>query len=262
MAEQTSGVENKKLLLVALALGLLMVLIYNVHVTQVKLAGKGKEVILLKADHDLKEGSKITPKNIKKEVISASLVGGMTGLIVLETDKDLDRYTSEVLNQNVEKDSYLMYQHIQKDQGRLPSARIRPDMVACPLVTDPALAPGEILRPGDHVNILGEFQFSGQRRKYYRIIKAVRVHTVGGRSAGALTSTGETSFGPQGATSYRTITVEVTPDVALKLADVTRGITVRIEVISSDPRATELSGDVPRIDPEFEQLAKSSKLLD
>jgi len=261
MAEKKTPVENKKLLLVALALGLLVVLIYNVHIDRVRKAGEGKQVYLLKARYDLKKGSKITAKNVERYAVSEKLVEGLTGLIVLDSEKALDQYANDRLNQDVQINSYLTHQSIQKGEEKSPSGRIKAGMVGCPLAIDPNLSPGEILRPGDYVNISGEFQFSGERRRYYGIIEGVRVLAVGGQSVEAEGPTVANPGVTKGVRSYRTILVEVSPEVALKLADLTRGMTVIVHVLSSDPSAG-LPPNAGKIDSELEKLARTAKLID
>ena len=260
MAEQTPGVKNKKLLLVALGMGILVVLIYNLHIGQVRQAGKGQQVLLVRFRHDLKKGSMLKDNNVKLEPVPAALAEGLGSVVVLKQSKEFGQYRTRALTEDVEMNQYLRIDHLEGTARDAPSNRIEPNKEVFTLVFDPMFSPGEILRPGGRVNILGKFEEFPGKNKYYRIIEAVRVHTVGGKSLSEPVSIGRGStFSGETARSYRAVGIEVMVDDTLKLARLTEGRMIIVTVLN--PKS-DLPPNAGRIDPDFEKLAREKGLID
>ncbi|MHC4982800.1 MAG: CpaB family protein [Planctomycetota bacterium] len=257
MAEQTTGIKNKKLLAVAIALGFLVVLIYNFHINRVRTAGKGKQVTLLRFVQDLTAGTKITPKNVKRVQVPAKSVEVFGSVVKLESPEQFDRYRDLKLAVDVEMNQYLRTDHLRVAQEVVPSTQIPKGMVAAPVAIDPALCPGEILRPGDLVNLIGDFELSDQSFKCFRIVKSVRVYVVGGRGAREGDS-GSTAGSSRGLVSYKSIVVGLTQEVSLELAKFTRGRSIRVEVLNRD---AEPPKDAEKISEDLIKLAKEGKLV-
>jgi len=265
MAEQAPEIRNKKLLLISVALAVLVVVIYNVHIGQVRRAAQGDTVFLVQFRHDLPAGTKLSGQNTRLKEVPDWLLEGLGDVVAVNGDNEFnDKYRKDPLVMDVRTNQYLRHAHIVPEEADSPAKRIRLGMVAHPLLIDPAYAPGELLRPGDYVNVVGEFEFGRLGRKFYPIIKSVRVLTVGGRSATDPMGTG--SFERDtGVRSFRGIQVEVSPEVSLKLHDLTARMTsptVRVQTLSA--RLAEEGAkrpDSPQIDERLETLAVEHGLL-
>jgi len=214
MAEQAPGVKNKKLLLVSLVLGVLVVLIYNVHINRVRKAGEGNRVMLLKAPPGgLKAGRSVSLKELDKVWVSEDIAKALGSVIWIRKPEDFDSYKDWKLSQSVEENQLLRHDHYGIVETVSPTQRIAEGMEVCPLTIDPPLSKDEMeyIHPGARVSVIGEFG-DGRSTKHYRIIEGVRVRT----------------------RTNRVIWVEVAPDVALMLADLTAGRTVRVHPIRPD----------------------------
>jgi hypothetical protein len=261
MAEEVQNVRNKKLLLVALLLGGLVVVVYNLHIDAVRRASHGKQVILLRFKRDMKKDEKVTANSVRKVYVDEERAKALGRVVWLETEADFEAYEDQKLTRDVEVNQFLKPEHLTLSEADSPSRRLAPEMVAHPLMLDPRLSPGEILRPGDRVNVLAEFQFHGRDMRFYRVIEAVQVHTVGGKGAEEVVEAGRGRLaGQSGVRAFRSITVEVKPDVSLKLAELTKDKIVRIEVLSSSPHL-KLPDDAGQINPKLEQLAREAGIL-
>jgi len=263
MAEQTQTVKNRKLLLVALGLGVLVALIYNLHVSQLKNAGKSDQVVVLRFKNDMDTNRTIALKDLEKKYAPADLKDGLGSVVVLSQGEPF-RYEGYKLTRAVQMNQLLTYDDIQPQRNRAGAEKgfqeKGPRKVPCVLSVDPALLPPGLL-PGDIVNIVCDYDFAGQPQ-YYRIISGVRVDGVGELTRQDMADRSRRPSA-RSVESYRKITVLVSERVSLKLCNVTRGKNVRVERI--DPPSAELEerADKTDIDIEagFEELAQKQGLL-
>ena len=265
MAEQAPEIRNKKLLLISVALAVLVVVIYNVHIGQVRRAAQGKTVYLVQFRHDLAAGSKLTKSNTDLKQVPAWLMEGLGDVVVLYSDAEFqEKYQKDPLLVDVKVGQYLRHAHIRMEEADSPARRIEKGMVAHPLLLDPAFAPGELLRPGDYVNVTGEFEFGRLGRKFYPIINGVRVLTVGGRSAVDPMGTGSLDR-DTGVRSFRSLSIQVSPEVSLKLFDLTERMTsptVRVQTLSAQMGEGGFQRpENPQIEKRLEDLAVEHGLL-
>ncbi len=260
MAEDSEGVRSKRLLLVALILAGLVVVVYNYHIEAVRTAVRGRTVWLIRLKHDMEPGARIRADDVQLEEVGEELARGLGSVIKLDRQRDFAFYSDQELAEKVEVNQFLRPEHLSTTRLESPTVKLGPGMVAVPLMLDPRLSPGEILLPGDRVNIVCEFEFKGLPPRLYRVIEGIRVHTVGGKGVEDTTMVGRGSLAGKGVRAYRNVTVEVKESVALKLAELTKEKIVRVEVLSSDPQFV-LPPNAGEIDPEVERLAKESRLL-
>ena len=75
MAEQAPAIQSKRLLVVALILAGVVVFIYNVHVNQVRKAGRGKMIQLLKFRRDMDSGEE-EEVDLSAEALVRRIEGG------------------------------------------------------------------------------------------------------------------------------------------------------------------------------------------
>ena len=123
MAEQAPAIQSKRLLVVALILAGVVVFIYNVHVNQVRKAGRGKMIQLLKFRRDMDAGEEITTKDIRVMEVDSLVAIGL-GKVV--PSQDSDYAVGRVLNQSIKKEDWVEYGHVTPEEGSGP-ARNRSD---------------------------------------------------------------------------------------------------------------------------------------
>lgn len=262
MAEKTPGVRNTKLLIVALGLGFLVVVVYNVHIQKVRQAGKGQTIFLLQAKDDLEPRDEINEKNVEMVEVPAKLADSLGPVIRLESRREFDNYRDEQLTRNVEIEQYLKYEDIDWSASALPSRRLPLDMRAVTLTVDQDRSPG-MARQGDRVDVVAHLFLPDVGQDWYRVFEAVRVHDVGGeaREMGA----GEDARAG-GKSSFSKIAIELRPDTALAWERISaersvgKDEAVRLHVCSSAPEAAyEAEG---RFAPEFERLLEQAGLVE
>lgn len=257
MAQEAPGIQNKTVLIVAIVLGLLVAGIYEYQVSSIRNADKKNQVFLLQFRHDVKPGARIERKHFDFRPVPRSIAEGL-GVVTLNDPEDINRYRDEPLTRGGKVNQFLRFDHLKRSSSLSPSVRIEEGNVAVPLMLDPRLSPGEILRPGDHVNVIAEFDFTGQGRREYYVIKGVRVHTVGGKGLEEDEDTGRVN--DRGVRTFRGLTVEVRQDVSLTLRRLMGEKTVSVEVCSSSPDA-QLPSDAGEINPEVERLARKAGII-
>lgn len=217
MAEQTQGIQNKWLLLIAVVLGVIVVIIYNAHIRAVRRELVGEKISLVKVTRDFKRGEKLTVRHVEREQIPSSSEKAFGNVLQW---KDLDILRSSggrLLNQPINKGQLLLWDHLLDFQRTRPSNTLREGMVAIPIEFDADQSLGDILTVGDTVNLKGVFSVGGQSPRTYRIISAVRVLNVGGQ--GAVEQTGKRALRRGGMKSYRKMTIEVDEGVSLQLSN-------------------------------------------
>ncbi len=243
MAEVAPDIQNKKLLVIAIVLALVVVVVYNLHVSSIRTSAVGEMVELLTLTHNMQAGEVITAKDIKKIEIGQQVVKRLGSYY------PADEYdfviSGNVLNQPVVKDQILMGYHI--ISGALKSRNFTAGKVQVALKIDPTLALGQVLRVGDFVNVLAFLSVDGGPSQAWRVIEGVRVVAIGGvgRQDDPAPKSRRSSK-PQGMRSFRSITIDVDKDQSLTLANVishARGGQVWLE-LRDTPEAKDVTGEV------------------
>lgn len=233
MAEQTPAVENKGMLIVAVALGVVAVLLYNWQVGRIRAENRGTQVLLLRFDHEMKAGDRIeAAKDFSTQDVPERLADGLGDVAKIAHRDEMSKFNGFALNKKVLKGQFLLDSHITNEARESPSMRISsPTMVAkaVPLRE----VPGNLLSPGDRVNLVARIPARDGSVDSERIIEDVRVLAVGG-SVGRLDTGMPAGAGDEGPTMYRAITIEVTPQASLELDRILAHIAggVSVEVLS------------------------------
>jgi len=255
MAEEAPAIRNKWLLIVAVALAVIVVILYNVHVSSVRREAQGEQVTVLEYNYSLSPGDVIKEKALGEKRIPRDIVRNMPN-IVKASDKGVIK--GRTVNRRVSKGDFVYHTHTTLDQRDLPSMAIEPqNMVAVPIAIDPRQAPGTILRVGDRVNILGRISLNKGKARTYRIVECVKVLGIGGRGLEETTGRGGAILAERGQRSYRSITVQLLPDESVKLSDVLANVlgSPRIEVRNPQANPPARAGI---INPELSSLYQKS----
>lgn len=245
--EQQASGQNLWLLLVSLGLGLIVVVIYNVHIYNVRREGRGQNVELLRVTRDIDPGEKLKEEDVEVRVLPKQYEGSLGNVLHKE---DLEGYLGDSVNRRIQKGGFLLYDHMTGTDVSKPSSQIRLGNVAITVPLDSKVVPGDILRTNDQVNILAMIGEKGAL-KTYRILRGVRVLAIGGEGIDpgkVLKSDSRVKR----LRTYRSITIELPEEVSIQLANVlthvSGGCWVELRPISERK-------EVARINPELSKLA-------
>ena len=246
--EQNAGGQSLWLLLVSLGLGLVVVVIYNVHIASVRNAARGQSIELIALARDVDAGEKLKAEDLEIRTVPKQY---QESLGTVATSEDLQSVIGQTVNRSLEKGHWLQWEYTISGGGVAPSSTIKSGSVAIAIPLDSKLSPGDILRPNDRVNILG--MIGG---KACRILKGVTVLAVGGggRDPSRVEKTNVSTRAPK---TYNSITVELPEDVSLQWANllthVNGGCWVELRPANDPP-----SSDFNRINPELKKLAEAA----
>ncbi len=230
MAEQTQGIANKKLLIVAVVLAAIVVVFYNLQISRIRKASKGDTEWILRYTVDRQVGDTLSASDIEAVELDTSFVKGLGRCL---TRKERDFAIGRRLNQSVTMRQWVLWSHVTAKEQDNPSAKIKLRMRKYSFPIDPDQSPVENLRDGDRVNVWGMFAVGKKEPKAFLIIENIKVMEVPSR---------------------RKITVEVTPEIAGQLANIRTNALGRLWVTVRNP--TE-RGNPSEIHPNLRDMAAS-----
>ena len=250
--EQTPGVRNKKLLIVALLLAAVVVVVYNIHISRVRSAAEGETVRVMRFLRDMDVGEEIERRDFEPVSIE---IGRETADGISAVPAEKWDAVGKRLMRSAQKGEVLVWPHVIGEHRSLPSSKITPGKVAVSLVVDPRRAPGDILHVGDRVNIMGVLSVGNGPLRTYRIAEWLKVLAVGGR--GLTEPPGGARYVDRTVRSYRSITVEVSPEVSAQLANVLSHVhgSIWLELRNPRDRAPVRAG---KVNSELENLVAAS----
>jgi Flp pilus assembly protein CpaB len=246
--EQNAGGQNLWLLLVSLGLGLVVVVIYNVHIYSVRNAARGQTIELISLARDVEAGEKLRAEDLEVKRVPKAFQDSLGTVAVGE---DLPNLIGQTVNRSLEKGRWLQWEFTISGRGEAPSSRIKPGCVAKAIELDSKRSPGDILRTNDRVNVVG---FIGGRAS--RLLKGVTVVAVAGKGddPGRVQKASVSARAPN---TYSSITVELPEDVALQwdnlLTHVNGSCWVELRPAMEKPLP-----EFNRIPPELKKLAESA----
>ncbi|HOF17401.1 MAG TPA: RcpC/CpaB family pilus assembly protein [Phycisphaerae bacterium] len=257
MEDKAPTIRNKWLLLTALALGAVVVILYNYHIAAVRMEARGDNVVVLRYTRLMNPGEKIAEKEIEEVEIPRWVARGMANVV---EKKDKEAILDKNVNQRVSKGDYVYWTHTTRDDGTRPSTLIAEGMVAFPVQINPLESPGTILRAGDRVTLIGRLNVEGQPEKSYVIVQAVKVLGVGGKGPEEVEGDpARRTAGDGGQRAYRSIMIEMLPDESVKLQDVLTHVKNNPRVLVRNPQA-KIPADAGRVNPELAPLYEPKKI--
>jgi Flp pilus assembly protein CpaB len=209
MADETQGIQNKGLFIIALILGLIVVIAYNLHLSYVKKAAQGRAVKVLRYTRPLEAGQRIRSGDI--EVVKINVPDPKALGTVMKEDS-LEAMYEQVVAKDVRRGEYVMWGHT-VNLGGLADDAIDEGNRGLPVEIDPQISPGAVLTTGSRVDLIGVFVVNGSARNVW-IIKNVRVVSVAQQPATMTSGSTRSSKG------YSTILIEVSEADALKLRNI------------------------------------------
>jgi Flp pilus assembly protein CpaB len=190
---------------------------------------------VLKWRADRKEGQEVTADDIQVVDISREQAQKIVG-VVKSTPEDRALVIGGQLKRDVTRSDFVRFSDVLENRGDVPSQRIKMGgFRAFPLRVDPQRTVGDLLRVGDHIDIIGLVSVGGKPAKAYTLISNVRVLAVGGRS-----ETPEERSRVRGRTSqnlrvYRTLTIELKLTTCEQMAELLPRVRGKIWVVVRNP---------------------------
>ncbi len=231
--------NSKKLLMVALLLGVAAVILFYVYDSVREKRLRGSPVRVLKWARDMDPGEEITEADISDVEVNVRETEAVKDVVPLH-ERHLIHEGSHV-NRRVNKGEFVRYNQIIGLRQAMPSTGITAGMRALTLSVDPYVTPGDLLRFNDRVDVIGLVSLRGKPAQAMVLMENLRVLAVGGRSQSPdeqFGSASGTRYDP-GMRSYRSITVEVRPDVAVQLADLLPRLQGKLWLVVRNPTDTQ-----------------------
>lgn len=253
--EQSGGVRNVWLLLIALGLGLVVVIIYNVQIHRVRMEGRGRTLRLLKLTRDMDLNDKIGDEDIEIGAVPRQFEGSLGNVV----DEDRRNYViGKVMQRGARKGQWLLWSHLTGEAG-VRENPINPGSIGVTVPLDSRKSPGDLLRPNDKVNLIGVI-VTGREAQTYRIIEDVRVLAVGGKAKDRATG-GRIGRTAAGARLYRSVTIEITPAVSLLLNNLLTHVSgdCWLELRGTTEGRSRTAG---QINPELKNLAGKAVIVE
>jgi len=240
MAEEIQGVRNMGLLVIAVVLGLVVVVVYNFQISNIKSAQSRNVEYLLQYTVAKEAGSEIERDDLTAVPVPTQASEAF-GSVVRRENKD--EIVGKKLRRNVQAGHYVLWGHAGGGLTAAPDDAIDGPNRAGVSVEIEQPGPGVLLTPDGRVNLVGMFPTGrGGTTKAYTIIENVRVLSVGGGAPSAAEDMPGMSNRPQ--PSYRQINVELRPEVDLELQDVLTFAVgpVRLQVLNREEQDPNKGG--------------------
>lgn len=252
MAQPVQGIQNKWLLIIAVVLALVVVVLYNAHIRAIRSEQEGRTLAVVQMAKDLPAGEKITAKHITRAEIPRDSADAYKKVWKWKDREILTGYGGKVIHRTLNKGEYLLYDYVDDVGGSRASRKLADGMVGIGIEFDRDQSLGDLLAPGDTVNLKGVFPTPGGIQKTYRIVSDVRVMNVGGVGAT------EDASRARRARNYQRITIEVTPDVSLKLSNLLTHMIGEVQV-ELNPAGISATAQPGQINPQLDYLASQAK---
>jgi len=164
MAEQPPKTQsNAWQLIVAIGLGVLVVILYNVHQARIRRAHRGEMINVLVYRQNLRAGDQLTHKALDEVELSKTAAERLQNVV---QDDERNFLVTQTLISDVYKGNYVEWSHISGSEAARPSAGISETLYRISLPIEGVTSPGADMRPGDRINLLGTFVLgqAGPRR--------------------------------------------------------------------------------------------------
>jgi len=253
--QEPHGVKNKGLLVTALVLGVLVVLVYNWHIGQVRDAGTGEKITMPVLKRTMAAGEDIEASDIEVRQVETHFKDTIGPDVILNTQPEA--LIGEVLSRPVQRGRMLRWDDI---LGRSPEPPppVDPGTVAFQLPISARQSPGQMLRVGDRITVLGTVNVPGKPLTTYRILDGAKVISVGGVAPDRWTKrSGRPGRATYGSTlrSYRSIGIQVPRETEIPLHNVLAHVVgeLRVNVLAHGDKPNYVGKRI-RVAPELRDL--------
>jgi len=209
MPEEAPAVQNWRLLIVACLLGLVVMVVYNLHINKVRRGLDVEMVAAYRYARDMNAGDKLDEDDLEQIKLPRQTAERI-GKLLDKNDKAV--FVEQSIRRNVSKSDFAMPEHFTHTKSQKSNYLLK-GQVQITISVDSKKAPGRVLRIGDHVNIVGMLPMKAGTYKNYRIVEWLSVVAIGGQTdSGA----GKMASASHGVRSYNSITVVIDRDVSLQ----------------------------------------------
>ena len=224
-------VWNKKLLLAALAVGVVAVVLFYTYSAIQEKSLRGENIRVFKWQRPVLANEKVNPQDVTSVEISQSQATALEG-VVRDTDTDKALLQEGIVSRTVHKNDFVFYKDLLNANRTGPDQGITGSKKAMAIQIDPAVAPVGMLSVNGRIDLHGRVSMSGKPPREYVLIRNLKVLGLGAKTAEEDNWTARTKSGYEsGAQNYRAITVEVDEDVAVQLGDLLPHVDGKVWVI-------------------------------
>ncbi|MFP4354602.1 MAG: SAF domain-containing protein [Phycisphaerae bacterium] len=187
MAESSNPIRNKGLLIAAAIVGVIVAVLYNIQIYQVRKSFQAEKVELIKVNRPLEAGEEILEADLEIVELDASVKDAVGDVMTA------DQKTFVLLQRiarPIRKGEWLRWSHIQELDRDSPSSQLESEgFTTFPITIDQDLSLGDVVTKGDLVDVYARVfvpadvsQSGKSELKIFRVLEGVRVVNVGGYS--------------------------------------------------------------------------------
>ncbi|MCD4699170.1 MAG: Flp pilus assembly protein CpaB [Phycisphaerae bacterium] len=246
-------VWNKKLLVASLILAGFAVAMFYLYDSSQKKKLSGETVQVLQWKRSLTAGEEIGDEDIGP-MTSSSSPKNLKGVITWENKSIV--LGGRRVNRSVSRGDRVYYNDIVGASAKTPADDITQGMRGFTLKVDPNYTPGDMLRIGGRVDVMGMVRLKGKPAKTYTLVQNLRVLAIGGKARKPEESLGSKRGREysSGIRVYRSVTVEVPPELAEQLVDLMPRIMGKVWLTVRNPTDMPERGSYTGINPKVESV--------
>jgi Flp pilus assembly protein CpaB len=249
-------VWNKKLLLAALAVGVVAVILFYVYSSMAERSLRGENIRVFKWQRTILANEKVSPQDVISVEIPQNQANALEG-VVQDTERDKALLNEGMISRTVHKNDFVFYKDLLNAGGTGPDQGITGSKKALAIPIDPSAAPVGMLSVNGRIDLHGRVSMSGKPPQEYVLIRNLKVLGLGAQTAEADNWASRTKSAYQaGSTNYRSVTVEVDEDVALQLGDLLPHVDGKVWVIVRNRADASPDSFNGKINPELMAVLK------
>ncbi len=192
--EKTYGIQNKWLLIISLALGAIVVLIYNVHIQKVREEAKEEKIAVAVIRRAVKKGERITAKHLRQEMVPVKLETIQQNLVRWDNRSNI--LTGEQGGRKAVRDLQEGKHLLWSDVGlgpkrhRTVASMLKDNECIIGVRLDRDQCPGDALEPTDLVSLTAAVS-AGGKTSIETVLEGVQIVNLGlkGADTGKATAT-------------------------------------------------------------------------
>lgn len=237
---------SKWLLIAGAVLGIVAVVLVNLHISRIEAAQKTVQVLRLKPEVALAKGERVQGDMLQTEVLPERF-SSITNLAVGDTQDARQWIENRPVAKDVPAGSLLLHDFFVDDPGERFAARIGSNMRALTLTADSANAVAFFIQPGSRVDIVGTFerrvlqpvQGSQQPPSLVEVVETKTIlQNVKVLAVDRATTRG--SYLNIAGEGFQTVTIEVSPEDAEKVIFARNQANAPLDFVLRNPDDDEL----------------------
>jgi len=188
--DKTQGVQNAWLLIISLALGVIVVFVYNIHINRVRKEAMSSKIRVAVLVKDVGKGDRITRKDVQDKLVPEEVAASDDIVKWSNIDRFFGRDKDKRLAvKDLHINSHLQWSDI--EGGREPNVgmanKLDPGESIMTVTLDKEQCPGMALRIGNMIKLTATVP-QGTATETITVLKGVQVVTLGGKNSGPVKS--------------------------------------------------------------------------